>query len=239
MVDGVVLLVDAAEGPAAADPFRPAQGLRTRPAADRRDQQDRPRRRARPGGAERGLRPVHRPRRDRGADRFPGALHHGRKPAPASTSSDVPGERPASRCSSRSSPTCRRSRRRPEHAAADAGLQPRLPATTWAASPSAASSTAGSKLGSPVVVCKVDGKYKQDQGHQAVRLRGPEAGRDRRGRAGDIVCLAGIEDITIGETIADPEKPKPIAADGRRRADRVDGVRRQHLADGRPRRHST
>ena len=34
--------------------------------------------------------------------------------------------------------------------------------------------------------------------------------------AGDIVCLAGIEDITIGETIADPERPAaipPIAID--------------------------
>ena len=28
--------------------------------------------------------------------------------------------------------------------------------------------------------------------------------------AGDIVCLAGIEDITIGETIADPENPSPM-----------------------------
>jgi len=28
--------------------------------------------------------------------------------------------------------------------------------------------------------------------------------------AGDIVCLAGIEDITIGETVADPEQPVPI-----------------------------
>ena len=43
MVDGVLLLVDAAEGPAGPDPLRAAQGHRARPAPDRRDQQDRPR----------------------------------------------------------------------------------------------------------------------------------------------------------------------------------------------------
>ena len=61
-------------GPAAADALRAAQGARARAAADRRAQQDRPRRRPTAGGAERGLRPVHRPRRHRGPDRVPGAL---------------------------------------------------------------------------------------------------------------------------------------------------------------------
>ena len=54
--------------------------------------------------------------------------------------------------------------------------------------------------------------------------------------AGDIVCLAGIEDITIGETIADPEHRVRDSADRHRRADGVDDLRRQHVADGRPRR---
>ena len=75
MVDGVVLLVDASEGPAAADPLRPAQGARAPADADRRHQQDRPARRPAAGGPQRDLRPLHRSRCDRGPARFPGALH--------------------------------------------------------------------------------------------------------------------------------------------------------------------
>ncbi len=33
-----------------------------------------------------------------------------------------------------------------------------------------------------------------------------------RGRPGDIVAIAGIEDITIGETIADPDDVRPLPA---------------------------
>ena len=60
---------------AAADAVRAAQGARAPADADRRHQQDRPPRRALAGSAERGLRPVHRSRRQRGAARLPGALH--------------------------------------------------------------------------------------------------------------------------------------------------------------------
>ena len=42
IVDGVMLLVDASEGPAAADPLRAQQGARSQAAAHRRHQQDRP-----------------------------------------------------------------------------------------------------------------------------------------------------------------------------------------------------
>ena len=48
MVDGVMLLVDAAEGPSAADALRAAQGSRGEAAGHRRRQQDRPAGRARP-----------------------------------------------------------------------------------------------------------------------------------------------------------------------------------------------
>ncbi len=47
MVDGVLLLVDAAEGPLAADPLRAAEGVGARPAGDRHHQQGRPWRRPR------------------------------------------------------------------------------------------------------------------------------------------------------------------------------------------------
>ena len=74
MVDGVLLLVDASEGPAAADAVRPAQGARGAAAGDPRRQQGRPARRAGRGGRQRGLRALPRPRRRREPDRVPDRL---------------------------------------------------------------------------------------------------------------------------------------------------------------------
>ena len=62
MVDGVLLLVDAAEGPMPQTRFVTRKALRSGPPADRRHQQDRPVRRRAAPGARRGARPVHRPR---------------------------------------------------------------------------------------------------------------------------------------------------------------------------------
>ena len=50
---------------------------------------------------------------------------------------------------------------------------------------------------------------------------------------GDIVAIAGIPDITIGETLSDPGEPQAAAADHRRRAVHLDDDRHQHLAAGR------
>ncbi len=74
MVDGVLLLVDASEGPASADPLRPAQGARGEAAGDPRHQQGRPARRARRRGRRRGLRAVPGPGRRRAPDRVPDRL---------------------------------------------------------------------------------------------------------------------------------------------------------------------
>ena len=62
MVDGVLLVVDAFDGPDAADALRAPQGARARPHADRRHQQDRPARRRSAARARRGARPLHRAR---------------------------------------------------------------------------------------------------------------------------------------------------------------------------------
>ena len=59
MVDGVMLLVDASEGPLPQTRYVLKQGAGGQAAADPGDQQDRPPRRARAGSAERGLRPLH------------------------------------------------------------------------------------------------------------------------------------------------------------------------------------
>ena len=127
MVDGVVLLVDASRGPAAADPVRPAQGARRAAAGHPLHQQGGP-----PGLADRrgrrgDLRAVPRPARGRHRRREPARLpgrlrvgedrsrlaHPARERQPAGRR---PTSRPSSRRSSRPSPrrsttTRRRSRR--------------------------------------------------------------------------------------------------------------------------------
>ena len=67
MVDGIVLLVDAAEGPLPADPVRAPQGAGLRHAGDPGHQQGRPSRRPCRRGRRRGVRAVHGPRRQRRA----------------------------------------------------------------------------------------------------------------------------------------------------------------------------
>ncbi len=74
MVDGVMLLVDASEGPLPQTRFVLGKALEKKLHADPGHQQDRPPRRAHEGGARRGLRPVHRPRRRRGPAGLPGLL---------------------------------------------------------------------------------------------------------------------------------------------------------------------
>jgi GTP-binding protein len=71
IVDGVMLLVDASEGPLPQTRYVLMKALEAQAAAHRGDQQDRPPRRALPGSAQRDLRPVHRSRRHRRPARFP------------------------------------------------------------------------------------------------------------------------------------------------------------------------
>ena len=47
---------------------------------------------------------------------------------------------------------------------------------------------------------------------------------------GDIIAIAGIPEITIGETLADVDDPAPAAAAHRRRAEPLDDRRHQHVA---------
>jgi GTP-binding protein len=72
------------------------------------------------------------------------------------------------------------------------------------------------KIGDPVVVCKLEGKVHETRVTKLMAFDGLKRVDITEAAAGDIVCLAGIEDITIGETIADLEHQMampPIAVD--------------------------
>jgi GTP-binding protein len=61
------------------------------------------------------------------------------------------------------------------------------------------------RVGDPVTVCKLDGTFKDTKITKLFAFDGLKRVDINDAAAGDIVCLAGLEDITIGETIADIE----------------------------------
>jgi GTP-binding protein len=72
------------------------------------------------------------------------------------------------------------------------------------------------KVGDPVAVCKLDTKVQHTKVTKLYAFDGLKRIDIQDAAAGDIVCLAGIEDITIGETITDMEHQiaiPPIAID--------------------------
>jgi GTP-binding protein len=72
------------------------------------------------------------------------------------------------------------------------------------------------KVGDPIAVCKLDGSVQETRVTKLFAFEGLRRIDITDAAAGDIVCLAGIEDITIGETIADIEHRRalmPIAVD--------------------------
>jgi GTP-binding protein len=66
------------------------------------------------------------------------------------------------------------------------------------------------RVGDPISVCKLDGSVQRTQVTKLFVFEGLKRVDVTEAAAGDIVCLAGIEDIFIGETIADAESPVPI-----------------------------
>jgi GTP-binding protein len=72
------------------------------------------------------------------------------------------------------------------------------------------------KLNDPIAVLKLGGAVEQTRVTKLFAFDGLKRIEIEQASAGDIVCLAGIENITIGETIADPAQPvaiPPIAVD--------------------------
>src|SRR6187200_324587 len=72
------------------------------------------------------------------------------------------------------------------------------------------------RLNDPIWVCKLDGSIEKTKATKLFTFEGLKRVETDHAEAGDIICLAGIEDITIGETIADGDNPTaipPIAID--------------------------
>ena len=72
------------------------------------------------------------------------------------------------------------------------------------------------KIGDAVAVCKLSGDVQPTKVTKLYAFEGLKRVEIEEAAAGDIVCLAGIEEITIGETIADVERQiaiPPIAID--------------------------
>ena len=66
------------------------------------------------------------------------------------------------------------------------------------------------RIGDAVAVCKHDGSLEQTRVTKLFAFEGLKRVPIEQAGTGDIVCLAGIEDITIGDTIADSENPCAI-----------------------------
>jgi GTP-binding protein len=72
------------------------------------------------------------------------------------------------------------------------------------------------KIGDPIVVIKLDASAQEMRVTKLYAFEGLKRIEIDSAAAGDIICLTGIEDITIGESITDPEHQvaiPPIAVD--------------------------
>jgi GTP-binding protein len=66
------------------------------------------------------------------------------------------------------------------------------------------------RVDDPIAVCKLDGSIERTVVTKLYTFEGLKRVDAAEAAAGDIICLAGIEDIMIGETIADAEHPVAI-----------------------------
>ena len=84
--------------------------------------------------------------------------------------------------------------------------------------------------GEEVGIAKLDGSLQKTKITKLFSFSGLKRTDITETELGDIVAVAGVEGITIGETITDAENPGPAAADRDRRAHHRDAVYGEHFA---------
>jgi GTP-binding protein len=66
------------------------------------------------------------------------------------------------------------------------------------------------KLGSDVSICKLDGSIQKTRITKMYSFEGLKRVDEETGVPGSVLAIAGVEGITIGESLADAETPKPL-----------------------------
>jgi GTP-binding protein len=66
--------------------------------------------------------------------------------------------------------------------------------------------------GDPVAWCRLDGSVRRGKVTELYVTRALERVDTERAGPGEIVAVAGFDDVTIGETLADPDDPRPLPA---------------------------
>ena len=64
--------------------------------------------------------------------------------------------------------------------------------------------------GDEVSICKLDGSIQKTRITKMYSFEGLKRVEETEARPGDILAIAGVEGITIGETVSHPETPKPL-----------------------------
>ncbi len=67
------------------------------------------------------------------------------------------------------------------------------------------------RLGDTVGIVKLDGSLQKTKITRLYSFEGLKRVEETEARPGDILTIAGVEGITIGETVTDPETPRPLS----------------------------
>ncbi|MCC6538936.1 MAG: translational GTPase TypA [Bryobacterales bacterium] len=65
-------------------------------------------------------------------------------------------------------------------------------------------------LGDEVSICKLDGSIQKTRITKMFSFEGLKRVEEQRGVPGSVLAIAGVEGITIGETVSNPDKPRPL-----------------------------